>query len=1100
MCALCHARGDDRDVASPAVTEGFARLCASYGTTYAGRRRWAMDGARWRSHLSLPVPRAGARLFGATLVTALLALTLWASPADVGGRTAAGGAPQSIIPSGGLHRLPLGAQAAVSTALGADRPESAARATPFGYALAGGGVRAELGRDAVRLSGAEGAVSLTLRAIGRGHAMQAVTPAPPSARANRVTYRHRNVAEWYAAGPLGLEQGFTVARRPAGHAGPLVLATATRGSLLIHRSRSGLVFTSRSGAVALRYGGLAAVDAAGRRLPASLALTDGRLLIRVSDRHARYPVMIDPFVQQGSKLTANNTTFPDRTIQGDSVAVSQDGSTLLVGGPGEGAAGAAWVFTNVGGVWTQQSKLAPPNPSDASGSSLFGESVAVSANGNVALIGAPFDQNNGPQSGAAWLFFRNGTTWSTGTRVLPNNAVVVPNDHGSFFGSSVALSGDGSTALIGGWGDSGFAGATWVFSTSGTQLQKLTPPNDATTAAPAFGKAVALSNDGSTALIAGTDEGGVWAYTRSGSTYVQQSSKLTPRDGNPGGGPSFGSAMALSQNGNTALIGGSGDTSQDGAAWVFTRSGTTWSQQGPKLMPSDETNVPSGGGFGTSVALSADGNTALIGAPFDAGDAGAAWSFVRSGTSWSQRGPKIAVNAPGNEVGDGEFGSAVGLSGDGIRALIGGPNDNNIFGAVWAFNQLPSCANRAATAPSGGGTVSISLSCIGPVGQPVTLAIASGPAHGGVGSVNQTTGAISYISQPGFSGTDTFAYVASDAGGTSPPATVTITVPPAPPTCAGTSATSRAGGAAVSVKLSCTGPGGVGIQYGVVSGPAHGTLSALNQAAGSVVYTPSPGFHGTDSFTYNATDGGGASAPATATIAVPPGPPICADIASSTSGEGKSITVELSCLGPAGIALKYAIATRPAHGTLGAINQTKHSVRYTPRTGFHGADHFTYTATDSGGTSKRATATITVPKPGGTLAFALLGWTFNPFGSFSQVGSMTATGVPAGTRIGASCAGHGCHFKLAPIIVTSTTTCPSKQHRCKRKSRPNTHSVDLTPRLRGVHFPVGSNLIVTITKRGFIGKAYIFSMRASRQPAWRATCLAPGSLVPGKGC
>ena len=268
--------------------------------------------------------------------------------------------------------------------------------------------------------------------------MQAVTPAPPSARANRVTYRHRNVAEWYAAGPLGLEQGFTVARRPAGHAGPLVLATATRGSLLIHRSRSGLVFTSRSGAVALRYGGLAAVDAAGRRLPASLALTDGRLLIRVSDRHARYPVMIDPFVQQGSKLTANNTTFPDRTIQGDSVAVSQDGSTLLVGGPGEGAAGAAWVFTNVGGVWTQQSKLVPPNPSDASGSSLFGESVAVSANGNVALIGAPFDQNNGPQSGAAWLFFRNGTTWSTGTRVLPNNAVVVPNDHGSFFVIQVA--------------------------------------------------------------------------------------------------------------------------------------------------------------------------------------------------------------------------------------------------------------------------------------------------------------------------------------------------------------------------------------------------------------------------------------------------------------------------------------------------------------------------------------------------------------------------------------------------------------------------------------------------------------------------------------
>jgi hypothetical protein len=329
---------------------------------------------------------------------------------------------------------------------------------------------------------------------------------------------------------------------------------------------------------------------------------------------------------------------------------------------------------------------------------------------------------------------------------------------------------------------------------------------------------------------------------------------------------------------------------------------------------------------------------------------------------------------------------------------------------------------------------------------------------------------------------------------------VTITVPPAPPTCAATSATTNAGGGAVSVKLSCTAPAGVGIQYGLVSPPAHGTLSAFNQSAGSVVYTPSPGFHGTDSFTYNAGDSGGTSGPATATITVPPGPPVCADIASSTAGEGRSITVQLSCSGPAGVGLRYAIASRPAHGTLGTLNQARHSVRYTPRAGFHGGDRFSYTATDPGGTSKRATAAITVPKPGGTLAFALLGWNFNPLSNYSQVESMTASGVPVGTRIAASCAGHGCRLRIAPVDVTNATTCPSKQHRCKRKARPNTHSVDLTPKLRGVHFPVGSNLTVTLTKRGFIGKAYVFTMRANRLPAWKASCLAPGSLVPGKGC
>jgi hypothetical protein len=841
-----------------------------------------------------------------------------------------------------------------------------------------------------------------------------------------------------------------------------------------------------------------------------VALSRGRLLIQVDDHHARYPVTIDPFIQLGHKLTGNDTTFPDRTIQGISVAVSQDGSTLLVGGPGELPAGAAWVFTNSGGVWSQQGgKLTPTNAANPpGGSAFFGSTVALSRNGNVALIGAPDDENEGEspgtpilQAGAVWVFGRSGNTWSQGSKLVPNgDSIVTPGEHGSLFGSSLALSGDGSTALIGGWNDNNFAGAAWVFSTNGTELQKLTKPSDATNT-PAFGKAVALSDDGSTAMIAGTDQGAVWAFTRSGNTYVQQNSKLTPSDGsNPAGGGSFGSALALSQNGNTALIGGAGDGSQSGAAWVFTRSGTSWSQQGPKLTPSDETNVPPfAGRFGTSVALSADGNTALIGAPVDSDSAGAAWIFVRTGASWTQRGPKIAVNSPGNEVGQGQFGAAVTLSGDGIRAAIGGPNDSSTFGAVWAFNQVPSCTNQAASTPPGGGTASITLSCVGPVGQPITYAIATGPAHGGVGAITQKTGAISYVSQPGFSGTDTFTYVASDSGGTSQPATVTITVPPGPPACAATSATTKAGGGAVAVKLSCTGPAGIGIQFGIVSGPAHGTLSALNQVAGSVVYTPSPGFHGNDSFTYNASDAGGASAPATASLSVPPGPPVCADIASSTAGEGRAISVELSCNGPAGTALHYAIGSRPGHGTLGTIDQAQHSVRFTPSVGFHGNDHFTYTASDSGGTSKRATATITVPKPGGTLAFVFLGWSFNPLGGFTQVTSMTASGVPVGTRIAASCAGHGCHLRLPPITVTSSTTCRSKK-RCKRTSRPNTRGADLTPKLRPVHFPVGSSLTVTFTKRGFIGKAYIFTMRPNRDPAKRATCLAPGSLVPGKNC
>ena len=100
----------------------------------------------------------------------------------------------------------------------------------------------------------------------------------------------------------------------------------------------------------------------------------------------------------------------------------------------------------------------------------------------------------------------------------------------------------------------------------------------------------------------------------------------------------FGSSVALSADGNTALIGGPGDNKDVGAAWVFTRSGSTWTQQGEKLTGSGESGE---GEFGSSVALSADGNTALIGGPATTPNVGAAWVFTRSGSTWTQQGEKL---------------------------------------------------------------------------------------------------------------------------------------------------------------------------------------------------------------------------------------------------------------------------------------------------------------------------------------------------------------------------------------------------------------------------------------------------------------------------
>ncbi len=139
--------------------------------------------------------------------------------------------------------------------------------------------------------------------------------------------------------------------------------------------------------------------------------------------------------------------------------------------------------------------------------------------------------------------------------------------------------------------------------------------------------------------------------------FVQQGDSLT--GGGEWAGGDFGASVALSADGSTALIGAPSDDFGVGAAWVFTRTGSTWSQQGNKLTGAEERGD---GEFGTAVALSADGNTALIGGIGDDKDTGAVWVFTRSGSTWSQQGEKLVGSSPEEE---GRFGQSVALSGEG---------------------------------------------------------------------------------------------------------------------------------------------------------------------------------------------------------------------------------------------------------------------------------------------------------------------------------------------------------------------------------------------------------------------------------------------------
>ncbi len=173
---------------------------------------------------------------------------------------------------------------------------------------------------------------------------------------------------------------------------------------------------------------------------------------------------------------------------------------------------------------------------------------------------------------------------------------------------------------------------------------------------------------------------------------IQQGGKLTGSGETAEG--LFGWSVALSADGNTALVGGPGDNEQLGAAWVFTRSGTTWTQQGAKLTAAGESAK---GFFGSAVALSSDGNTAMIGAPEDKSKAGSVRVFTRSGTSW---GETQALEAGANS----EFGASVAISRDGSTAVIGAPAFEEGEGAIsvlkssggkWSFlTGLDGCEKR----------------------------------------------------------------------------------------------------------------------------------------------------------------------------------------------------------------------------------------------------------------------------------------------------------------------------------------------------------------------------------------------------------------------
>jgi hypothetical protein len=523
------------------------------------------------------------------------------------------------------------------------------------------------GREA-RLSHPDGSVNFHLTGYGYGDRLQRPAPATLAGNGTRMEYQRDDLTEWYVNGSQGLEQGFTLAKHPGtGRAGEaLVIALSVAGELAPDQraGEEAVLFESSKGVV-LRYAGLTAVDARGRILASRLEVRGREIRLIVEDRNAQYPLIVDPTWTQQQELTAADGATDDEF--GHSVAVSGDTKTAVIGAydhyVGSNAnQGAAYVFVRSGTVWTLQQEL---TAADGAEQDFFGYSVAV--NEDTVLIGA-FNKTIGSNSsqGAAYVFVRSGGVWTQQREMTAGNGAAK-----DLFGDSVAL--NGNTALIGANGKSKGRGAAYVFVRSGevwTQQHEMTASNGA--AKDQFGFSVALSDNGNTAVIGAatntvheTYKGAAYVFVRSGEVWTQQQ-ELAASNGHAY--DYFGWSVAVS--GDTAVITAYRDSGNGvGVAYVFVRSGKVWTQQ-KELTASDSAQYDQ---FGASVTVS--GDTAVIGAP-GKNDQGVAYVFVRSGTEWTQQ-----QELTGSDT---NFGISVALSGD-ILVVGAYGETNGLPGAAYVF-------------------------------------------------------------------------------------------------------------------------------------------------------------------------------------------------------------------------------------------------------------------------------------------------------------------------------------------------------------------------------------------------------------------------------
>jgi hypothetical protein len=362
---------------------------------------------------------------------------------------------------------------------------------------------------------------------------------------------------------------------------------------------------------------------------------------------------------EAAELNASDGAEQDQF--GQSVAISADGSTAVVGAAGHnGGIGAVYVWINSGGDWAQTAELVPTG--GAMGG--FGTAVAIARDGSTIVVGAP----NG-DAPAAYVFVESDGSWVLAARLA--SAV-------AYFGIAVAVSSDGTTVAVGATFGAGYDGSAYVYSDAGGSWQRtaeLTASDGQDWAD--FGVAVAVSADGTTVAVGAPmshgDEGAAYVYGDDGGTWTQ-TAELTVS----GVRVQLGWSVALTSRGGTLAAGAIGGDNDDGVAYVFSNSGEAWVE----TAELESSTGASDDWFGVSVALAAKGTVLAVGAPDYNGTAGTAYVFTLDHRTWRQ---SAAFSAP--DGAQDSFGDSVAISAKGATALVGSNAYNTLTGAAFVYNR-----------------------------------------------------------------------------------------------------------------------------------------------------------------------------------------------------------------------------------------------------------------------------------------------------------------------------------------------------------------------------------------------------------------------------